>query len=97
MTSKLCGTPDYNEKRCVAQLRPGCSLPRSAPQSHNRTLRGHVATELVALLEAAGSDHAVLCAAFPREGRATVGGYQLVRGVPVHRTARVFSALSLMR
>ena len=35
--SQFCGTPGCNEKRCVAQLRPGCSLPPSAPRSHDRT------------------------------------------------------------
>ena len=36
--SKFRKTPDLQRKRCVAQLRPGCSLSLSAPQSHNRAL-----------------------------------------------------------
>src|ERR671917_877124 len=50
------------------------------------TLRGPVAAELAAALEATGCDHVVVAPAFPSAGRTTVGGVQLVRGVPVHET-----------
>ena len=50
------------------------------------TLRGPVAAELAAALEATGRDHVVVAPAFPSAGRTTVGGVQLVRGVPVHET-----------
>jgi uncharacterized protein YgbK (DUF1537 family) len=50
------------------------------------TLRGPVAAEVDAALEASGRGHAVLAPAFPRAGRTTVGGVQLVEGEPVHRT-----------
>ena len=50
------------------------------------TLRGPVAAELVAALEATGRDRAVVAPAFPSTGRTTVEGVQLVRGVPVHET-----------
>jgi uncharacterized protein YgbK (DUF1537 family) len=50
------------------------------------TLRGPVAAELVAGLEATGRDRAVVAPAFPSAGRTTVDGVQLVRGVPVHET-----------
>jgi D-threonate/D-erythronate kinase len=50
------------------------------------TLRGPVAAELVAALEATGRDRAVVAPAFPSAGRTTVDGVQLVRGVPVHET-----------
>ena len=50
------------------------------------TLRGPVAAELAAALEATGRDRAVVAPAFPSAGRTTVGGVQLVRGVPVHET-----------
>lgn len=50
------------------------------------TLRGPVSAELAAALAATGRDRAVVAPAFPSAGRATVGGVQLVRGVPVHET-----------
>jgi len=51
------------------------------------TLRGNVAAELAAALEASGREHAVVAPAFPDAGRTTIGGVQLVGGVPVHETA----------
>lgn len=50
------------------------------------TLRGPLAAEIAAALEAAGRDLAVVAPAFPAAGRTTVNGTQLVRGVPVHET-----------
>src|SRR5215212_3402647 len=50
------------------------------------TLRGPVAAELAATLEATGRDRAVVAPAFPAAGRTTVDGVQLVRGLPVHET-----------
>ena len=34
--TKFCGTPDCDEKRCVAQLWPGCSLSPSALRFRDR-------------------------------------------------------------
>lgn len=50
------------------------------------TLRGNVAQESLAVLNAVGLDAAVIVPAFPAEGRTTVGGYQLLKGVPIERT-----------
>jgi D-threonate/D-erythronate kinase len=50
------------------------------------TLRGPIAAELSAALEGTGRERAVVAPAFPAAGRTTVGGVQLVRGVPVHET-----------
>ncbi len=50
------------------------------------TLRGHVAAEIEALLDATGRAGALLAAAFPRERRVVVGGRLLVDGVPVHES-----------
>jgi len=51
------------------------------------TLRGNVAAELAAALEASGRERAIVAPAFPDAGRTTTGGVQLVHGVPVHQTA----------
>jgi uncharacterized protein YgbK (DUF1537 family) len=50
------------------------------------TLRGNVAAEAVAALEASGAALALAAPAFPANGRTTVGGYHLVDGTPVADT-----------
>ncbi len=50
------------------------------------TLRGPVAAELSAALEATGRETAIVAPAFPAAGRTTAGGVQLVHGTPVHET-----------
>ncbi len=50
------------------------------------TVRGHIALEVLAMIETLGFDAAVIVPAFPLEGRVTVGGYHLMRGVPIERT-----------
>jgi uncharacterized protein YgbK (DUF1537 family) len=50
------------------------------------TLRGNVAAELPAALGAARRPRVVVAPAFPAAGRTTVGGTQLVYGVPVDET-----------
>lgn len=50
------------------------------------TLRGPISAEISAALGATGREKAVVAPAFPKTGRTTVGGIQLVHGVPVHET-----------
>lgn len=50
------------------------------------TLRGNLAAEIDALMRATARSRAVVAPAFPSGGRTTVGGTQLVNGVPVHET-----------
>ena len=50
------------------------------------TLRGNIASEALAALNAIGWDATVIVPAFPAEGRTTVGGYQLLKGMPIERT-----------
>ncbi len=50
------------------------------------TLRGNIAVETLALLDAIQYDAALIAPAFIQEGRITIGGYQLLRGVPIERT-----------
>jgi len=51
------------------------------------TLRGHVGATVRAALRAWGSPSALVCPAFPAQGRTVERGELLVAGVPVHRTA----------
>ena len=50
------------------------------------TLRGNITYEIFAALEATGKDAAVVVPAYVQEGRITIGGYQLLKGVPIERT-----------
>ncbi len=50
------------------------------------TLRGNIAFEILSALEACDFNCAIIAPAFIQEGRVTVGGYQLVKGIPIERT-----------
>lgn len=50
------------------------------------TVRGNIAVEVLSMLEVLEWDSAVIMPAFPQEGRITVGGYHLLRGIPIERT-----------
>ena len=50
------------------------------------TMRGPIAAELEALLAASGRRTALLCPAFPGQGRAVVHGTLLVNGAPAHES-----------
>ena len=47
------------------------------------TLRGHIAHECLGFLDELKADCVLIAPAFPQEDRRTVGGYQLVQGMPV--------------
>ena len=50
------------------------------------TLRGHIGPETLTILDNLEYDAAIIIPAFPQEGRITVGGYHLAKGVPIGRT-----------
>ena len=50
------------------------------------TIRGHIAKETLTMLQILNYDAAIIMPAFPQEGRITVGGYHLLKGVPLGRT-----------
>lgn len=49
-------------------------------------LRGNVANEIITMVEALEYNAAIIFPAFPNEGRTTIGGYQLLKGLPIQRT-----------
>ncbi|HVQ75367.1 MAG TPA: four-carbon acid sugar kinase family protein [Candidatus Binatia bacterium] len=51
------------------------------------TMRGHVGAEIDALMDAGPVESAVICPAFPEQGRRVVDGLVTVNGRPVHETA----------
>ena len=50
------------------------------------TIRGNIAMEIMGIFEASDYEAAVIMPAFPNEGRITVGGYHLLKGIPIERT-----------
>lgn len=77
---------------CVEQVKKATkSLMENLNIDHlykkiDSTLRGHIVQESLAVLEVMGGDAAVIVPAFPAEGRTTVGGYHLLKGMPIERT-----------
>lgn len=49
-------------------------------------LRGNIAVEVMTLLNSLEMDASVIFPAFPGEGRTTIGGFQLLKGIPLQRT-----------
>ncbi|WP_024646305.1 four-carbon acid sugar kinase family protein [Pseudomonas syringae] len=64
----------------LTSLLSGCAVLYKTVDS---TLRGHITQELEACFAASGRRSVVFAPAFPQAGRTTVGGIQLVDGVPV--------------
>lgn len=50
------------------------------------TVRGNIAVEVMSMLEVLKWDCALIIPSFAQEGRITVGGYQLLNGIPIERT-----------
>ncbi len=50
------------------------------------TMRGNIAVETLAMIEILEMDASVIIPAFPTEGRITVGGYHLLKTVPIGRS-----------
>ena len=50
------------------------------------TLRGHLGTELAAILEQRPQAAAIIVPSYPASGRLCVGGYQQNNGIPIERT-----------
>ena len=50
------------------------------------TIRGNIAPEVLAIISEFEFDASVIVPAFPAEMRTTVGGYHMLRGVPIERT-----------
>ena len=75
-------------RRRLQSLTPSLSAVRTATwyKKVDSTVRGPIAAEIVTLMEILGAKLCLLAPAYPSSGRITVGGHQLLNGVPVHRT-----------
>ena len=61
------------------------------------TIRGNIAVEVLGILSVTGYDAAVIVPAFPAEMRTTVGGYHLLKGIPIERTEMAIDPHSPIR
>ena len=50
------------------------------------TIRGNIAIEVLGILSELDYDASIIVPAFPAEMRTTVGGYHLLKGIPIERT-----------
>ncbi len=50
------------------------------------TIRGNIGLEVLGIISALEYDASIIVPAFPAENRITVGGYHLLKGVPIERT-----------
>ncbi|HWP65306.1 MAG TPA: four-carbon acid sugar kinase family protein, partial [Candidatus Limnocylindria bacterium] len=80
--------PVAEARRAVQQAVADAGAARAVVlKKIDTALRGHLGAELEAAMEAAGAAEVFVLPAIPAVGRTTVGGVQLLDGVPVHRTA----------
>ena len=86
--SRSVGRDDAARRVRAAGARLGRLLADGALlKKIDSTLRGSVGVEIDALLDVAGRPAALVCPAFPRQGRTVRGGVLEVAGAPVHATA----------
>ena len=86
--SRALAADEAGRRLRVTASRMGSRL-RAGPlfKKIDSTLRGPVAAELAALLDTGGWDGALVCPAFPAQGRVVRDGVLHVDGVPAHETA----------
>lgn len=81
--------PEEAGRRVEETVNAATSSPRPPSCYYKKTdslLRGNVGSELSALMKAANSKEIMFVPAFPRTGRTTREGTQLLNGLPVHKT-----------
>ena len=87
-TESRNGTPQdaFEKVKEASQLFVDKLSPDFFYKKIDSTVRGNIAVEVLSMLEVLGWDASVIIPAFPQEGRITVGGYHLLRGIPIERT-----------
>ena len=76
----------YEQVKHTAKMFVDVLKPDYFYKKIDSTVRGNIAVECLGILEVLGWDTVVVIPAFPSEGRVTVGGYHLLKGVPIERT-----------
>ncbi len=76
----------YDTVRSATALLMQTLHPQIIYKKVDSTLRGNLGAEIEAVMDAAGSEFAVLAPAFPAYGRTTAGGVHFVNGQPLAQT-----------
>ena len=76
----------YHNVKTAAQMFAQKLKPDYFYKKIDSTVRGNIAIEVLAMLEVLELDASVIIPAFPQEGRVTIGGYHLLKGIPIERT-----------
>lgn len=71
----------HTTKRFLENLKPDYFFKKI-----DSTIRGNIAVETLGILEVLQWDAVIVMPAFPTEGRITVGGYHMLKGIPIERT-----------
>lgn len=79
-------------RKSVRFLRENVELDRFYKKIDS-TLRGHIAQECLAILDELRWKAAIIAPAYPDENRRTIGGYQIVNGLPVGQTETALDPL----
>lgn len=87
-TESRNGTPEeaFEKVKDAAQLLVDEINPDFFYKKIDSTVRGNIAVEVLSALKVLDWDAAIVMPAFPQEGRITVGGYHLLKGIPIERT-----------
>lgn len=80
-----CETAHFRIENALENVIKNCSF-EYIYKKIDSVLRGNIAVEVMTLSRGLGYDAALICPAFPSEGRTTVGGFHLLKGVPLQRT-----------
>lgn len=76
----------YEKIKHVTQVMKDKFNPDYFFKKIDSTVRGNIAVEILGMLEVLEWDASIVIPAFPAEGRVTVGGYHLLKGIPIERT-----------
>lgn len=76
----------YEKIKYVTQVMQDKFNPDYFFKKIDSTVRGNIAVEILGMLEILNWDASIVIPAFPAEGRVTVGGYHLLKGIPIERT-----------
>lgn len=87
-TESRNGTPEeaFEKVKDAAQLLVDEINPDFFYKKIDSTVRGNIAVEVLSALKVLDWDAAIVMPAFSQEGRITVGGYHLLKGIPIERT-----------
>jgi uncharacterized protein YgbK (DUF1537 family) len=82
----ISGTAAYNRVFNVTNLLKNSDV-KVYSKRIDSTMRGNIGCETDAMLDALGPEYvAVSAPCFPASGRVVIGGYMLVKGLPLHKT-----------